>query len=99
MNSLESHRQETAERASAPQTSPVSIREQVFDCVAFSEGLTPDEVAERLALSVLTVRPRCSELVRLGRFVDSGERRTNDSGRLAKVLTVPVHKLPTLQAA
>jgi hypothetical protein len=67
-------------------TSAASIREQVFDCVAFSDGLTPDEVAHRLALSVLTVRPRCSELVRAGRLVDSGGRRANDSGRMAKVL-------------
>jgi len=70
-------------------TSPASVREQVFDCIAFSPGLTPDEVAKRLMLSVLTVRPRCSELVRTGRLVDSGGRRANASGRLAKVLIVP----------
>ena len=99
MISLGTHRQESARHMPVPQTTPVSIRERVFDCVAFSEGLTPDEVAERLALSVLTVRPRCSELVRLGRFVDSGERRANDSGRLAKVLTVPAHRRSIRQAA
>ncbi len=69
-------------------TSPTSIREQVFDCIVFSDGLTPDEVAQLLSLSVLTVRPRCSELLRRGRLVDSGDRRSNDSGRLAKVLVV-----------
>jgi hypothetical protein len=80
-------------------TSAVSIREQVFDCIAFSEGLTPDEVARRLAISVLTVRPRCSELVRRGRLVDSGERRANASGRLAKVLVVANCKPACLVAA
>jgi predicted ArsR family transcriptional regulator len=69
-------------------TSAASIREQVFDCIAFSDGLTPDEVARRLEISVLTVRPRCSELVRRGRLVDNGVRRANASGRLAKVLVV-----------
>ena len=66
-----------------------TIREQVFDCLWFSDGLTPDEVAARLGLSVLTVRPRCSELMRRGRVVDSGTRRVNASGRKAKVLVVP----------
>jgi len=74
--------------AMAAMTSGASVREQVFDCIGFSDGLTPDEVAHRLAISVLTVRPRCSELVRRGRLVDSGERRANASGRLAKVLVV-----------
>ncbi len=66
-----------------------NIREQVFDCLWFSDGLTPDEVAARLGLSVLTVRPRCSELIRRGHVVDSGSRRVNASGRKAKVLVVP----------
>lgn len=81
-----------AERASPPVGSEAgiaTIREQVFDCLWFSGGLTPDEVAARLGLSVLTVRPRCSELMRRGRIVDSGTRRVNASGRKAKVLVVP----------
>lgn len=70
-------------------TGVATIRERVFDYLWFSDGLTPDEVAMRLCLSVLTVRPRCSELMRQGRLVDSGQRRANASGRQAKVLTVP----------
>jgi hypothetical protein len=85
---LDARVQQQAEAGVPATTSPASIREQVFDCVAFSTGLTPDEIAGRLQLSILTVRPRCSELVRCGRLVNSGGRRANASGRLAKVLIV-----------
>lgn len=46
---------------------------------------TADEVAERLNLSVLSVRPRVCELSALGKLRDSGERRKNPSGRSAIV--------------
>jgi hypothetical protein len=36
---------------------------------------TADEVAERLGRHVLMVRPRCSELVKLGLLISTGERR------------------------
>lgn len=49
---------------------------------------TADEVASALCLSVLSVRPRFSELRRLGRIEDTGERRTNASGRSAAVWRV-----------
>jgi hypothetical protein len=49
-------------------------------------GLTPDEAAWLLGLSVLTVRPRTSELVKAKTLEDAGERRTNDSGMRARVL-------------
>ncbi len=80
---------ERAGRQAADKVGIATIRERVFDCLWFSDGLTPDEVATRLGLSVLTVRPRCSELIRRGRIVDSGSRRANASGRKAKVLVVP----------
>lgn len=49
-------------------------------------GLTADEVASRLGLSVLAVRPRVSELKADGKIVPTGERRPNSSGLLAKVM-------------
>ncbi len=49
---------------------------------------TADEVAAGLKLSVLTVRPRCTELKRLHRILDTGERRPNLSGRRAIVWRV-----------
>jgi len=53
---------------------------------AFRSGpATADEVAERLGLSILSCRPRVTELARLGMIEETGERRDNASGRKAKV--------------
>jgi len=46
---------------------------------------TPDEIAARHGLSILTIRPRVSELGRLGKIVDTGARRVNRSGKKAIV--------------
>lgn len=46
---------------------------------------TADEIAARLDLDRLYVRPRVSELKTLGRIVDTGERRRNNGGRFATV--------------
>ena len=51
------------------------------------DGLTADEAAARLELSILTARPRCSELVKLGLLHDSGQRRPSDSGHPQVVWT------------
>lgn len=51
----------------------------------FPDGLTADEVAIDLDLSVLTVRPRVSELHRDARIEDTGLRRRNQSGMTATV--------------
>ena len=48
-------------------------------------GLTADEIATTLDLSVLSVRPRVSELRRNGRIEPTGIRRTNQSGMSATV--------------
>lgn len=47
---------------------------------------TPDEVAKGLGESVLSIRPRITELKRLGMIGDTGQRRRNDSGRIAAVV-------------
>ncbi len=52
------------------------------------EGATADEVAYALKYSILTVRPRVSELYKLGLIVDSGLRRKNASGKNAIVWIV-----------
>lgn len=46
---------------------------------------TADEVASTLGESILSIRPRCSELARLGKIQDSGERRLNTSFKRAIV--------------
>ncbi len=50
-----------------------------------STGLTADEAAGLMHESVLSIRPRFSELVELGQIRDSGLRRDNASGRSAVV--------------
>lgn len=49
------------------------------------QGRTADECAEEMGESVLSVRPRFSELHALGLIVDTGQRRPNKSGRNAVV--------------
>jgi DNA-binding NarL/FixJ family response regulator len=56
---------------------------------AASAGLTADEIAAKLAASVLAVRPRVSELFHAGQIVKTGERRTNASGLRAYVWKKP----------
>ncbi|MBA3241603.1 MAG: hypothetical protein H0T60_10305 [Acidobacteria bacterium] len=75
--------QEAAE-AIAPKVA--TIRAKVLRAfLAADAGLTADEVAGALGLTVLTIRPRVSEL-RLARvLVDSGLRRANQSGKSATV--------------
>lgn len=61
------------------------LRRKAFEVLERSNGLTADEVAEHLGLSILSVRPRLTELNKLGKVKDSGERRRNVSGRNAIV--------------
>lgn len=65
------------------------LREAVLKAFEKSKGMTADECAGRLGLSILSIRPRVTELSRLGKLRDSGERRANGSGRKAAVW-VPV---------
>jgi predicted ArsR family transcriptional regulator len=61
------------------------LRARALAVVERSNGLTADEVAGRLGLSILSIRPRLTELSRLGKVRDSGQRRKNASGRNAIV--------------
>ena len=54
--------------------------DELFDRVA---NMTADEGAEALGAEIWSVRPRFSELVRMGRIVDAGIRRENKSGMTA----------------
>lgn len=51
----------------------------------YPQGRTADEVAGELRQSILSVRPRVSELKRGGLLIDTGERRKNESGMTATV--------------
>lgn len=61
------------------------LREQCFAALRRKGDATADEIAGVMGLSVLSVRPRFTELLHEKRIVDTGMRRRNDSGRSAKV--------------
>ena len=50
-----------------------------------ADKLTADECAAVLGQSVLSIRPRVTELFKMGEIEDAGERRKNASGRNAIV--------------
>lgn len=52
-------------------------------------GRTGDEAAKPLGVDKYAVRPRLAELRQRGDIVDSGRRRTNESGRKAIVWVLP----------
>lgn len=74
---------------SAAETAPL-LRAKALAVLERSNGLTADEVAGRLGLSILSIRPRITELSRLGKVRDSGVRRRNASGRNA-IVWAPVN--------
>lgn len=60
------------------------LRAAVLKSLTFAPA-TPDEIARRLGKSCLSIRPRLSELRRLGFVRETGERRRNESGHRANV--------------
>ena len=64
-----------------------TIRQQCLQIVKNKKiyGATPDEVADLLNLSILSVRPRFSELVLKGCIKDTQTTRRNQSGKQAIV--------------
>jgi predicted ArsR family transcriptional regulator len=61
------------------------LRAKVLACLRRLGPLTADECADAMHETVLTIRPRFSELRALNQITDTGERRQNDSGRNAIV--------------
>lgn len=62
-----------------------TIRDLVFHTLAQFGPMTADEVAAKCGMSVLSIRPRVSELGDMGRIRKTDERRRNASGQLAVV--------------
>ncbi len=62
-----------------------TLRAKVLRAIRDLGPLTADQCAVSLNLSILSIRPRCTELRELGRLRDTGERRPNISGRNAIV--------------
>jgi predicted ArsR family transcriptional regulator len=73
-----------AEAAAAIASEVFAIRRRVL--LALRQGpATPDETAQQLGLHWQNVRPRFSELARMGLIKATGEKRRNRTGRRAKV--------------
>ena len=67
----------------------LNLREKCFRIVS-QIPMTADEVAEVMGKSILSVRPRIAELVKLGKITDTGQRRDNESGKAATVWGVEI---------
>ena len=76
-------------REAAEKVDAATLRGKVLATIGREGPLTADEVAAKLRLSILSVRPRCTELRELGKLEDSGIRRANVSGRRAIVWQLP----------
>ena len=63
------------------------LRSAVLGFYARQSG-TADECAEALGESPFSIRPRCSELVKQGRLVRTGERRKSSEGGASAVLAL-----------
>lgn len=80
------HKREDTSRAAAEAMRPKAgiLRDKVLACLR-KQPMTADECADTLRETVLTIRPRLSELRALDLIIDTGDRRQNDSGRNAIV--------------
>ena len=90
----------SADAAVAVREDAQALRELCLELVQ-CEDLTADEAADRLHRSILSIRPRFSELVVRRLIRDSGGRRRNISGKNAVVWTAKpdprLAAMPTIQ--
>jgi predicted ArsR family transcriptional regulator len=63
----------------------LTLRDRVLDLLSQGYRLTADEIADVLHESILSIRPRVSELHRRGLVQRSSVRRKNPSGMQAHV--------------
>lgn len=75
------------EAAAAMRRPALTLRDRVLDVLSQGYALTADEIASVLGESILSIRPRVSELHRQGLIQRSSERRKNASGMQAIVWT------------
>lgn len=64
-----------------------TLRNQVLEALRHEE-MTADEAAAAIGKTPFSVRPRVTELAKLGLIEESGVRRLNDSGSFAVVWRV-----------
>jgi predicted ArsR family transcriptional regulator len=75
---------ELAAKAIAGHATTVRDRVLAFLTKRYPASFSADEIADDLGESILTVRPRVSELRRGGLIEPTADRRVNRSGMLAK---------------
>lgn len=80
------------EAAEVAATLAMTLRERVEAWLTGHE-VTADECADALGESILSIRPRLSELRAMGRIEDTGKRRKNVSGNSAVVWRATARKL------
>ena len=61
------------------------LRERTLEQLSNSTGLTADEIAANLGESILSIRPRVSELAKRGLVIKTDRTRLNHSGTAAIV--------------
>lgn len=65
-----------------------TLRTKVIKALRQHGPMTADETAGVMREAILSIRPRFSELAESGTIKETGQRRINESGRLAKVWRV-----------
>lgn len=63
-----------------------TLREAVLHWFQMGNVGTSDDVAHSLGESILSIRPRCTELLALGKIIKTGDRRKMDGNRPGHVL-------------
>lgn len=63
----------------------VGLRRLVMWALKDRGPMTPDQIAVAVSKSILSIRPRVTELASFGLVEDTGERRENASGKKAVV--------------
>ena len=74
--------------AESMRESASTLRAKALEVLRRHGPMTADEIAGRMGQTVLAIRPRVTELFKMGRIEDSGTRRKNSSGRRAIVWKV-----------
>lgn len=86
MSELPGFKEPTTSRDAAKAVRPrvSDLARQIVDLLLY-QPMTPDEAALALGKTLLTIRPRFSELNKLGLIEKTGARRANSSGLKAHV--------------
>lgn len=79
------YRNFSTSKAAANSINAKTLQNDVLLVLRRHGPLTADEIANKLGIDKLSIRPRCSELCALGKVEDSGLRRVNSSGKKAVV--------------